>query len=166
MNCFINGKNEKKKCFLLKYTTTLLWNVIYFNKGAESVLYFWHSILFFFTQAFVHSCKYRMQILLPQQPIKCILSTRHLQADPQQSFPRRQLAEAPLVGCPHPPDGESLHGGGRRQEGLAQRRRLLRLRRLDDQGRLRPGTAAHLQVRGRWRKIEQIWLKVVALIEH
>lgn len=163
MNCFINGKNEKKKCFLLKYTTTLLWNVIYFNKGAESVLYFWHSILFdFFTQAFVHSCKYRMQILLPQQPIKCILSTRHLQADPQQSVPRRQLAEAPLVGCPHPPDGESLHGGGRRQEGLAQRRRLLRLRRLDDQGRLRPGTAAHLQVRGWWGRLSnsgsRLWL--------
>lgn len=69
----------------------------------------------------------------------------HLQADPQQSVPRSQLAETPFIGCPHPPDNEA-YSGDTHKEGLAQRRRLLRLGRVNGERRLHPGTAAHVQV--------------------
>lgn len=87
----------------------------------------------------------KMSMLLPPQPI----TLSALQADSQQSVPRRQLAEAPLVSSPHPPGSKGLHGSGEHQEGLAERRRLLYLWRLNSQGRLCPGATAHLQVRGR-----------------
>lgn len=74
-----------------------------------------------------------------------------LQADPQQSLPRRQLAEAALICRPHPPNGEGLDGGREHQKGLAERCRLLYLWWFHGQRRLPPGTAAHLQVRGRSR---------------